>query len=313
MFRPLLVSLGLLCFSGMLFADHERPFTLLVGFNPGGSMSQQAEVVAEVLSEQLDQPVELLYFSGVGGGAAAAMLAAGQPDGRLIQFSPSLTFTFSPLSVSSSFDVDSFDYLAAVSRDQLALISRTYSPYQSWEELLAFAHQEGELVFASQTQLDRLLIGYLAKKEGIKVRIVPTSGGRESLMLVLSGEVDLAFGGGAYLEEVKKGKIQALLALSQTPLSALPEVATLESAGYSLGFESMRVFAVAANTPAEYRKQLVAALAKLVEDPRFLAVTENVLQMPVVFKTGDDLNQFMYRQNQAIDRILEFREKTHVQ
>lgn len=308
MLRLLAISFGLLVAVTLAKADPKPALTLVVGFNPGGSMSQQAEIVAEILAEELKQPVELLYFPGGGGGAAAAMLAASQTKGQVIQFSPSLSFTFSPASVASSFDVNSFDYLAAISRDQLALVSRRDAPYQSWPELLAFAHERGELVFASQTQLDRLLITYIAKQEGLQLRIVPTSGGRESLLLVISGEVDLAFGGGAYLEEVKEGRVQPLLALGQRPLTVLPEVATLESAGYCLGFESKRVLAVASGTPLAKRKRLTNALAQLVKDPRFIDVTEQTMQMPVIFKAGDELQQFMLQQSEAIDRLLELRE-----
>lgn len=303
MLKALLITVGLLIATSVQ-ADHRPSLTLLVGFNPGGSMSQQAELLAELLAEELGESVELLYYPGGGGGAAAAMLAASQANGQIIQFSPSLSFTFSPATLATSFDVNSFDYLAAISRDQLALVSRSHAPYGNWSELLAFAQEQGELVFASQTQLDRLLIHYIAKEENLNVRIVPTSGGRESLLLVLSGEVDLAFGGGAYLDEVKKGRIQPLLALGQQPLAALPEVATLESAGYSLGFESKRVMAMPRGVAQSRRQEVIEALAALVKNPRFVDLTEQQMQLPVVFKTGDALKQFMQRQSQAIDELL---------
>ncbi len=67
----------LLCSTALIAEEPfpARPLTLLIGFEQGGSMSTQGSVLANILSEQLGQPVRIQYRPGIGGGAAAAMLA----------------------------------------------------------------------------------------------------------------------------------------------------------------------------------------------------------------------------------------------
>lgn len=288
--------------SAVAHAFPDRALTLLVGFSPGGSVGQQAEVMAEILEEQLHYPVTLLYFPGAGGGKAAAMLATSSPDGHILQYAPSHTYTFDLLANIATFDTQSFDFIAALSREQLAFIASSEAPYQNWEELLAFAHAQGELVFASQTASDRFLIHYIAQQEGINVRTVPTSGGVESLLLLRSGNVDIAYGGGSYLQEVNDGHVRALLALDTQPLKALPDVPTLSAAGYDLPFSSLRLVAVPKGIPSLHRRTLEEALLAVAEDPRFLEVTEKKHNMPIMFKQGDALNNTIQTQIHSLQR-----------
>lgn len=298
-----LTWLVLLLYSSAAYAFPNRPLTLLVGFSPGGSLGQQAEVIAEVLEEQFNSPVTLVYFPGAGGGQAAAMLAASSSDGHILQYAPSLTYTFDLLEHAAAFDTNSFDFIAALSREQLAIIASSTAPYKNWEEMLAFARQQGELVFASQTPTDRFLIHYIAKQEGINVRTVPTSGGVESLLLLHSGSVDIAFGGGSYLQEVEAGRVRALLALDTQPLEALPSVPTLSDAGYKLIFSSLRLLAAPVGVPAQHRRVLEGAIQAVVEDPRFMEVTTRQHNMPVMFKRGDELNRLIEDHLRSVQRL----------
>ena len=77
----------LLCYTLSLnAADYpDRPVTLLIGFERGGTLFTQAEVLAEVLAENLGQPVSLQRKSGLGGGIAAAMLASSKSEGYIVQ------------------------------------------------------------------------------------------------------------------------------------------------------------------------------------------------------------------------------------
>ncbi|SFC16628.1 Tripartite-type tricarboxylate transporter, receptor component TctC [Marinospirillum celere] len=283
----------------------EKPLILLVGFNPGGSMDQQAQILAGLLEEQLGQAVEIIYFPGSGGGAAAAMLAASHEQGNILQFSPSLSFTFPPLVSSASYDLHSFRYLAAISRDQLALVTGKQAAYQDWQGLLNAGREGGELVYASQTQLDRFLVTHLAELEGLRLRSVPTTGGSSTLPLVLSGETDFAFSGGSYIAPALEGRVRVLLALGSEPLMNFPEVPTLKDAGYEVDLEVLRVLAVSANTPDSQVQVLVAALKAIVEDQSFVRLTEEQIGIPVIFKQDQALETFMHEQARTLQFLVD--------
>lgn len=266
-------------------------------------MGQQAEVIASLLEEQLNIPVHLNYLPGFGGGAAAAVLANSSADGYIMQFSPSLTYTFDPLTVPSGFGLESFDYLATVSRQQLALISSVGAPYSTWEELIDYAKEKGELIFASQAQSDHKLVRYIANQEGLDLKVVPTSGAAESLLLLQSGNVDVAFGAGGYLKDLRAGRVNVLLALDTMPLAIQPSAPTLVSAGYDIDFSSLRLFAVPAGTPG-YRKEILQrAIGEVVSDPRFINVTEYELGMPVYYIYGGELEAILRDKTLSLRKI----------
>lgn len=294
----------LLCLPIKSFAFPERPLTLLVGFNPGGSMDRQAQVLAHFLERELNQPVEIIYFPGSGGGAAAAMLAASQEEGYVIQLAPSLSFTFPPLTTSASYNLQSFRFLAALARDQLALVASNEAGFSTWQGLLESGQQTGELIYASQTQLDRFLVTHLAAEEGLSLRTLPTTGGSSTLPLVLAGETDFAFSGGSYIQPALEGRLQVLLALGSEPLKHFPEVPTLKDAGYDLKLEVIRLLAVPANTPEEHAQVLIEVFSKLAEDEGFREATLEAVGLSVIFKQGEALNAFMQEQQATLEFLV---------
>lgn len=285
-----------------------RPLTLLIGFEPGGTLYTQAEVLAEVLSEELGQPVSLQRKTGLGGGIAAAMLASSKAQGYIILFTPSFPITDYPSSVQSSYEISDFRYIAAVSEDQHALVTSRFSPYSDWQGFLDYARQQGEITYASQNLTDRHLINTLAAKEGFKVRIIPVSGGAGMAPLVLSGDVDLAFSGGTHSRYSDTGEMVVLAALGTRRLKHYPDQPTLTELGYDLQMQSIRLLAAPADTPQQQVNKLVAATERAVQDPRFIEVTENVIRQPVAFLDSDELSEFLYLQHHRhlnlIDQML---------
>lgn len=283
----------------------ERPLTLLIGFNPGGSVDRQAQLMAELLQRELGQPVELLHYPGAGGAAAAAMLAASAEQGYVLQYGPSHTYTFTPLVLPASYDLGSFRYVAAISRDQLALVTSSQSPWSNWTELLEQGRQLGELSYATQILLDRYLINRIAQQEGIKLRVLPTSGGAGMAGLVLTGDADFAFSGGTHSRYLETGEMRLLAAFGKERLMLAPDVPTLQELGYDLVLDSLRLVSVPADTPDDQVARLEQAFAAIVQDPSFIKLTRDTMQLPVVFRSGVALQQFMEQQMTSLRYLVE--------
>lgn len=282
-----------------------RPLTLLIGFNPGGSTDVQAKVLAPILAEILGQPVNLMHQPGAGGGIAAAMLASSPEQGYIFQYGLSLPFTFAPLATPASYDYKSFRYVAGITLDQPALVTGPNTPFVDWQGFLDFARSNPNLVYATQNIQDRFMINLIADQEGLSFRIVPTTGGAGMAPLIVSGDADFAFSGGTHSAYTDSGDMRVIASLADERLAYYPEAPTLRELGYDVSMHAVRVVAVPADTPDYQVEILSRALETATKDPRFIAVTNDVIRMPVVFMDEAELNALFDSQVEEYSALIE--------
>lgn len=297
---------GLLLFAWPLlsFSDFPtRPLTLIIGFNPGGSVDRQAQIISRLLEERLTQSIEIVYHAGAGGATSAAMLAFSREQGYVLQYGPSHTFVFTPLASITSYEPQSFRYIAALTRDQLALVTASDKNIDSWEALLAYWREQGELRYATQILLDRYIMRSIAEQEGLALQIIPTSGGRHMSELLLNGNVDLAFSGGTHQRFADQ--MTVLASFGSERLIDYPDRPSVEELGYPYSLNSFGVFAVPADTPDTQIEVLSQALAEIIEDPRFIRFIEQEIQVPIAFLNEAQLTGYLERQAELFRQLVE--------
>ncbi|WP_206060371.1 tripartite tricarboxylate transporter substrate binding protein [Nitrincola alkalilacustris] len=300
-----LISLFLM--GSFVFAEDDfpsQPLTMLIGFNPGGSTDVQGQVLAEVLSEQLGQPVNIIYHPGAGGGAAAAMLASNTEQGYVFQYGLSLPFVFAPLVSPASYELNSFRYVAGISLDQSAIVTGPDKPFNTWQELIDYARENPGLTYATQVILDHFVINHISEIEELSLRIAPTTGGADMASLIISGNADFAISGGTHASYTDSGQMVVLASLSDERLVYYPEVPTLRELGYDISMHAIRVIAVPANTPDEHVRVLSEALEAVTHDPRFIHVTEERIKQPVIFMNSEELHTLFARQVEEYKQLI---------
>lgn len=301
----LLLSFGM--FSSLTLADDifpTRPLTMLIGFNPGGSTDVQGQVLAKILTEQLNQPVKIIYHSGAGGAAAAAMLAHSHDQGYTFQYGLSLPYTFAPLVSPSSYSINSFRYVAGVTLDQNAFITGPNKPFKTWDGFIQYAKVNPGLIYASQNAQDRFVINRVMQREKISLRIVPTTGGAGMAPLILSGDADIAFSGGTHSIYTESGLMHVLASLADERLAYYPDAPSLKELGYEVSVHAIRVVAVPANTPDKHVAILTQALKAATQDLRFQQVTEQKIKMPVIFMEEQELKTLFTSQLDEYKKLI---------
>lgn len=281
-----------------------QAITMLIGFGPGGSTDQQGQVLAEIMAEELGQPVNVLHYPGQGSSLAAAMLAESRDQGYIFQYGLSLPFVLTPLTSQTSYDYSSFRFIAGVTLHQSALVSAGDSPFTSLEELFQHARETGELSYATQTVQDRMLIEAIAREEDIELNIVPTSGGSAMAPLVISGEVALGYSGGTHSGYTDSGEMRVLAALTRERLADYPDVPTVRELGYPSDLHAFRVLVAPADTPDHHIERLANAARAATRDERFISVAESVTRMPVVFISEPELDEVFAEQVSEHERML---------
>ncbi len=281
-----------------------KPVNILLGFEPGGTLYTQAEVLAEVLSETLQQNVFLQVKPGFGGGVATAMLSDSTNEGYILLFTPSFPLTDYPARLQVSYSLDDFTYISSLSADQHAFVTSAKAPFNTWDGFLNYARAQGEVLYASQNLTDRLIMQRIADIEGFSIRVIPVSGGAGMAPIVITGDVDIAFSGGTHSRFTDSGEMIVLATTGDKPSVFYPNIPTLAELGYDFGMQSIRLLLAPRNLPQEQLEILTNALEIVSQDHRFIQVTQDTIRQPLISLQGDELKQFLQQQQAKLIQLM---------
>jgi len=240
-----------------------RPIRIITSSVPGGGLDLLTRAVAQALSDRLGQSVIVDNRSGGGTVVATETAARSQPDGYTF-FTGTDTLRVVGITKRVAFDVrKAFDPVAAMSLQPYILIVHPTLPVKSVKELAAYS-LTNQVSYGSSGvgTVAHLGLETLNVKSGARFVHVPYKGGAQSLLALLSGEVQMYPGlllsaGGA----VKAGKARVLASLGLQRLAALPDIPTVAEQGFP-GFKITNSYALYA--PAGVPTPILLAVNRIV-------------------------------------------------
>ncbi len=279
----LILPLLLICTSALVTpfaaaADTTTPIRMVVAFPPGGGTDGAARIVSEKLAAELGQSIIVDNRAGAGGTIGAQSVTRAAPDGQTLFFGTGAELLINPITRKTApYDVlKDFVPITEVGAVMFALVVPANSPANSLQDLVALANAKpGQLNFSSfGIGSTNHMIGELfLSHTKTKATHVPYQGSGPAMTALLSGGVDFSFETVAVaLPHIKAGKLKALATPSRQRLKDLPNVPTLQEAGFKdLVAEGwMGVFAPA-GTPAPVIQRLNQALVKVLHTPEIAA------------------------------------------
>lgn len=280
-----------------------RPLTMVIGFNPGGSTDIQGRVLANVMEEFLGQPVNVVNQPGGGSAVAFTRLANTAPDGYTFLFGGTTALTFTPIITDVEYEIDDFEYLAAVAVGQNAIVTSAEQPFSTFDEIIEYG-RENQMTYAQQTALDEAIIRAIAAEEGLDLAIVPTGGGAGMAPLVLGREVDFAYSGGTHAQYTPTGEmiVAAFMSAERSPF--YPDVPTLMELGYEYSIEDYRTIIVPAGVPDDVKEQLMAAAEFASQHQSFIDITEGNTFFPVVMIGQEEMEANVRRIRAATEEVM---------
>jgi len=289
-----------------------KPVRLVVGFPPGTSTDIVARTVAEALHKRFEQPFVVENRPGANGMLAAEQVARSAPDGYTVLFTNTSAITLNPLVYKNlRYDVneDFAPVTTVISVPALLLVS-TGNPrlgaVKSVAELVAAGKTGTPLTYASlgNGNLFQLAGAELSLAAGIESLHVPYRAGLVSTAL-LGNEVDFTFDTLAALPQVRNGRLRALGVTSGTRWRELPDVPTLEEAGYPmLRYDLWTGVMAPKGTPPAILDTLyreIAAAARTAEAMARLTTLGDVLTMPPA-QFADAIRRDLDRNAAAVKR-----------
>ena len=243
-----------------------RTVTFVVPFPAGGNIDVLARAVAAELSEKLGQQFIVDNRAGAGGNIGGAAVARSVPDGYTLLFgTPGPISTNKLLYKSLPYDPEKdLTPVILVGSSPLIIVAHLMTPAKDLKELIAYAKANPDKLNAGNPgngTLGHITSELLQQHTGIKMTHVPYRGTPPLTTDVLGGQVHVAFDFmPTYVPLVNDGKLRALAVTSSRRAPELPDVMTVQEAGFA-GFEATAWYAIVApaGTPADIVQKVNAA------------------------------------------------------
>jgi len=286
-----------------------KAVTAIVGYRAGGGTDTLVRAAAEPLAKTLGQPVLVQNKPGAGGGVAALYTSKSKPDGYTMVITTSTTYSLEPQIQKTAYKSDDFTHIAVIGQFQEAIFTKAGAPFNSFKDMLTYAKKENRpLKYASFYQLDRLITGYIADKEGIKIIPVPVKGGAGVMPAVLGGHVDFGWSGGSFAPHARAGTITMLGAMTYERLVQFPEVPSMKDFGYPTGTQVFILVSAAKGTPMPIAKKLAAAWAEAMKDKGVVDMMNKRNQL-ILFHGPEELPELMKKQEAQYGEMVKLLKK----
>jgi tripartite-type tricarboxylate transporter receptor subunit TctC len=245
------------------FPDH--PIKLIVPFGPGGPPDVAARIIGSYLSAHLG-PVVVENHVGAGGTLASRLVATSPPDGYTLLAGTAGSLSISPqLYKDAGIDpLKAFTAVALVSSAPLVLAIQKSIPVHSVKELVAYAKAHpGKLNYGAVIGTPPHLSGEMFKHiTGANIVFVPYKSASQATTDVLSGQMNMTFEGTTgILPFIKSGQLRALAVTSPHRIPELPNLPTMDQAGYpGMPPDSWQAIVAPTGTPAAIVAKINAAV-----------------------------------------------------
>lgn len=283
-------AIALLAATGAAQAEWptDRPVEMIVAFAPGGGTDIMLRTLAPYLEGILGAEIPVLNRPGASGEIAYTALAQSNPDGYTLSSLNTPGFLTMRIGRELGFDPATICPIARIVEDPGALIVQANSPYQTMEELVAYAKDNPGAVSMGTTGVgtdEHLAMLQLEEAAGIDITAVPFAGANEAKTALLGGHVTAI---GLNVGEYSTSDQSALKAIGQfaeerSVLAA--DLPTAKEQGFDVIQSSERGLATRCDVPEDIRAKLSDAVNAALADPAFLEQAEQQA-LPLSYLSG---------------------------
>lgn len=287
-----------------------KPIKLVVPFPPGGLIDNVARLITPALSAELGQTIVVENKPGAGGNLGAAEVAKATPDGyTLLMASP-------PLSISPAlyknlpYNPSSIEPIAIFGQLPNVLLVNPDSGINSVADLVKRAKANpGKMNYGSNgngTSLN-LSAEMLKSQAGIYVVHIPYRGSALANVALVSKDIDFMFDNlPPALGLIKGNKLKALAVTTSTRNPALPQVPTMQEAGFP-NFQVAAYFGIAApkGLPQDIASKLQNSIQKAVAQKE---VTDSLVKLgaTVDFMNATKSAEFIKADAQRWQKVVDY-------
>ena len=267
----------------------EKPVDMTVLF--GGTANTIAQLLSELMSERLGEPVVPVSRTGGGGAVGYSHVVSTAPDGyNIVWNSNSINTTHHTGRV--PFDYTAFTPIARVSTEIPALAVNSSSGWESLADLAAaVGDMDGKLTggISGKGSFTHLTSAALFDEMGIGDKVTYVSYGRgKAPVELLAGRIQAAIQWpGQFASYVEAGELHVLAVTGDERVSVLPDVPTAMEQGVDVNISMWRGLAAPDGTPDDVVAKLQEAAPFAVASDQFQEAAGNIGFSPA-FLDADD-------------------------
>jgi len=191
------LTIGGSVFMNQAFAAEfpSKTIDALIPFSPGGGTDRSVRVVTPSWEDALGTQHRFRPNNQPGAGSLIAQntLKKARPDGHTVLFTPLPHVAWLSVLDPKAFSVDQIAWIGSYFQDPNVLLVAKNSPYKTAQQLIDDARKTGRTLTASVSSpmsAAHAATVVLRERAGIKLRVVPFSGGSEARNAVAGGHVD---------------------------------------------------------------------------------------------------------------------------
>ena len=195
--------------------------------------------------------------------------------------------------------------------DYNLVVVRAESPYKTFKELADAAKSKPKGLSIAGTGIgntDQLQMVQIGKALSTEFTYASFNSGGEVMTNLLGGHVDAAMANPSEAwEQMRAGRVRALVITAPERLKDLPEVPTLKESGVNLVLSQYRGIAGPKNLPADVVKALEDGFKKVSDSPEWKDEYLDKYQQTNGYMNGADLSKYMdelYKENETLFKEL---------
>lgn len=284
----------------------EKPVEMTVLF--GGTAQTIGQLLADLMSKNLAEPVVAVSRTGGGGAVGYAHVQSTDPDGYNVVWN-SNSISTSHYRGNLPFNYEAFTPVARVSVETPALAVRSDSGWKSLEDMAKSVREGGEKIkvgISGNGSFTHLTSAALFDKLGIadKIIYVPYGKGKAPVEL-LAKRVDAAVQWpGQFIPHAQSGDLNILCVTGGERITQLSDTPTCAEAGATdLNITMWRGLAAPKGTPPEAVKKLQDAAQAAVASDEFKSAADKI-GFSAAFLPADDFGKLIASDDAEISDLM---------
>ena len=252
---------------------------LHVGFGAGGSTDTLGRIVAAQVEKSTGWNVVVENKPGGGGVAMLSGLMNAKPDGLTLGLAVNVPILINLAKRGDKlpFKIDSFDYIATITKAEVALVAKADAPFEDLAGLVALGKtKKPAIAFDAGTQ--QMLMSAVMKKAGIEFKFVKHKSGAEQIQSILGGHVDAGCPAGAHIKYLESGDLKMIAAFGKDRFSYAPKAKTLIESGYNYYVDPFYYLAAPKGLPADVKAALAEIFDKAINSEKVKTALANTLK-----------------------------------
>ncbi|MCK5099148.1 MAG: tripartite tricarboxylate transporter substrate binding protein [Desulfobacteraceae bacterium] len=253
---------------------------LQIGFGAGGSTDILGRLIAASVEESTGWNIVVENKPGGGGVAMFSSLMNQKPDGLKLGVGVNVPILLN-LALRGDklpFKIDSFDYIATITKGENAMVVKADAPYDNFTEFMAYAETQKAIAIGYDAKPQQMIMNAITKQSKLKFKLIKHKSGAEQIQSLLGGHITVACLAGAHIKYLKSGDLKMIAVYNRERHSYALNVKTLIEDGYNYYIDPYYYIAAPKGLPENIKAALAGAFDKAVYSEQVKEVLANTLK-----------------------------------